>query len=88
MIIELIHTEYYGTFHGTCEGECSWYDFACKIFEIKGIDIKVNKVTSEQFVRAAKRPKYSVLDNFMLKLYNLNSFRHWEEALIDYLKEQ
>lgn len=24
----------------------------------------------------------------MLKLYNLNSFRHWEEALIDYLKEQ
>lgn len=85
-IIELMQTEYYGTFHGTCEGECSWYDFACKIFEIKGIDIKVNKVTSEEFVRPAKRPKYSVLDNFMLKLYGLNSFRHWEEALRDYLQ--
>ena len=85
-IIELMQTEYYGTFHGTCEGECSWYEFACKIFELKGIDIKVNKVTSEEFVRPAKRPKYSVLDNFMLKLYGLNSFRHWEEALKDYLE--
>lgn len=85
-IIELMQTEYYGTYHGTCEGECSWYDFACKIFELKGIDIKVNKVTSEEFVRPAKRPKYSVLDNFMLKLYGLNSFRHWEEALKDYLE--
>lgn len=85
-IIELMQTEYYGTFHGTCEGECSWYDFALKIFELKGIDIKVNEVTSEEFVRPAKRPKYSVLDNFMLKLYGLNSFRHWEEALKDYLE--
>lgn len=84
-IINLIHTEYYGTFHGTCEGECSWYDFACKIFELKGIDIKVNRVTSEEFIRPAKRPKYSVLDNFMLKLYNINEFRYWEEALEDYL---
>lgn len=87
-IIELMQTEYYGTYHGTCEGECSWYDFACKIFELKGIDIKVNKVTSEEFVRPAKRPKYSVLDNFMLKLYGLNSFRHWEEALKDYLDNE
>lgn len=84
-IIDLMQTEYYGTFHGTCEGECSWYEFACKIFELKGIDIKVNKVTSEEFIRPAKRPKYSVLDNFMLKLYDMNSFRHWEEALKEYL---
>lgn len=88
VIIKLMQTEYYGTFHGTCEGKCSWYDFACKIFELKGIDVKVNKVTSKEFIRPAKRPKYSVLDNFMLKLYGLNSFRHWEEALEDYLREQ
>ena len=31
-IIDLIHTEHYGTYHGTCEGQCSWYDFAKKIF--------------------------------------------------------
>lgn len=86
-IINLMHTEYYGTYHGTCEGTCSWYDFATKIFEIKGIDIVVNKVTSEEFVRAAKRPAYSSLDNFMLKLHGMNTFRSWEEALKDYLAE-
>lgn len=87
-IIDLIHTEYYGLYHGTCEGQCSWYDFAKKIFEIKNIDIKVNPVTSDEFKRPAPRPKYSVLDNFMLKLVGLNSFRKWEDALDDYLIEK
>lgn len=85
-IIDLIHTEHYGIYHGTCEGQCSWYDFAKKIFEIKNIDIKVNPVTSDEFKRPAPRPKYSVLDNFMLKLVGLNSFREWEDSLEEYLK--
>ncbi len=88
VIIELIQTEYYGTFHATCEGECSWYDFAEKIFCLTDMDVKLNKVTSEAYIRAAKRPKYSVLDNFMLKLYNMNYFRNWEDALRDYLEKQ
>lgn len=85
VIIDLMWTEYYGTFHGVCTGECSWFDLAVKIFELKNINIKVNQVTSEEFIRPAKRPTYSVMDNFMLKLYDLNSFRPWEEALEDYL---
>lgn len=85
-IIDLINTENYGTYHGTCEGQCSWYDFAKKIFEISNIDIKVNPVSSEEFKRPAPRPKYSVLDNFMFKLIELNSFRKWEDSLIEYLE--
>lgn len=84
-ILTLMSTEHYGTLHGVCLGQCSWYDFAVKIFELKDINIVVNKIKSEEFVRPAKRPKYSVLDNFMLKLYGLNSFRYWEESLEDYL---
>lgn len=87
-IIALINTEYYGTYHGTCEGQCSWYDFAKKIFEINNIDIKVNPVTSKEFKRPASRPQYSVLDNFMFKLVGLNSFRNWEDSLKEYLKEE
>lgn len=85
-IINLINTESYGIYHATCEGECSWYDFAKKVFEIKRVDIKVNRITTEELNRPANRPKYSVLDNFMLKLIGLNTFRHWEEALEEYLK--
>ena len=87
-IVDLMQTEHYGTYHGTCEGTCSWYDFAKKIFEIKGIDIHVNPVTSEEFLRPAKRPFYSSLDNFMLKLHGMNTFRTWEEALEDYLSNE
>ena len=87
-IINLMDTEYYGVYHGTCEGQCSWYEFAKKIFEIKKIDIKVNPVTSEKFKRSAPRPAYSVLDNFMLKLVDLNTFRQWEDSLEEYLNNE
>ncbi|MGP1488201.1 MAG: dTDP-4-dehydrorhamnose reductase [Peptoanaerobacter stomatis] len=85
--IDLSNTKYYGLYHGTCQGSCSWYDFACKIFELMNINIKVEKVTSEQFVRPAKRPTYSVIDNFMLRLRGLDTFRHWEDSLKNYLQE-
>ncbi len=85
-IINIINTGSYGTYHATCEGDCSWYDFACKIFELKGIDIRVERITTEQFNSPSARPKYSVLENHMLELINLNTFRNWEEALKDYLK--
>lgn len=85
-IVKLMDTENYGTYHATCEGFCSWYRFAQKIFQLKGIGVNVNTITTEELGRPAKRPRYSVLDNYMLKLLELNTFRHWEEALEDYLK--
>lgn len=85
VIIDLVQTEYYGTYHATCEGVCSWYDLACKIFKIKGLEVQVNPVTSEAFPRPAKRPYYSALENKNLKELGLNTFKHWEEALKEYL---
>lgn len=84
-IIDLIHTDYYGIYHGTCEGQCSWYDFAIEIFRLSGIDIPVEPVTSEQFVRPAPRPKYSVLENKALNDLQLNQFRPWQSSLVEYL---
>lgn len=85
-IINLMQTKHYGTYHATCEGMCSWYDFACEIFKLKALEVKVNQVTSEAFVRPAKRPKYSVLDNTKLKKLGMNTFRPWQEALEEYLE--
>lgn len=84
-IIDLIHTDHYGIYHGTCEGQCSWYDFAVEIFRLSGITIPVEPVTSEQFVRPAPRPKYSVLENKALKDLQLNQFRPWQVSLVEYL---
>ncbi len=86
-IICLLGSGEYGLYHATCEGQCSWFEFAKKIFEIKRIDINVVPVTSEQFIRPAKRPAWSVLENAKLKSINSNTFRNWEEALIEYLNQ-
>lgn len=86
VIIRIMETENYGVYHATCEGQCSWYDFAKKIFELKKINIKVNPIKSNDFKSNVQRPQYSVLDNFMLKLIGLNSFRAWEESIEEYIK--
>lgn len=84
-IIDLIHTEHYGLYHGTCQGQCSWYDFALEIFRLSEIDIPVEPVTSQQFVRPAPRPKYSVLENKALNDLKMNHFRPWQLSLAEYL---
>ncbi len=86
-ITELLNTEAYGIYHATSEGACSWYDFAVKIFELSHLDIKVNPITSEQLCRLAQRPKFSVLENFMLKIQGLNTFRTWEDSLEAYINK-
>jgi dTDP-4-dehydrorhamnose reductase len=87
-IINLIQTEKYGIYHGTCEGSCSWYDFARKIFELKKFHRKINRISTEQLNKLAPRPRYSVLDNFMLKLIGLNTFRSWENSIEEYLRDE
>lgn len=84
-ILRLLSTEGYGTYHMTNNGACTWYEFAKKIFFITNTDVEVIPVTTEEFVRPARRPKYSVLRNYMMEMTIGDSFRNWDEALQDYL---
>jgi dTDP-4-dehydrorhamnose reductase len=85
-ILALISTDAYGTYHATCQGECSWYEFACEIFSLTRKSVKVIPVTTEEFPRPAKRPAYSVLDNYMLRMTVGDPMCPWKEALKEYLK--
>lgn len=89
MIRFLEPTENYGTYHATCEGQCSWADFAVRIFEKAGKDTVVKYVTTEEYNSPTKRPAYSVLDNYMLRLAAKDQFKmaDWETALDVYMKE-
>ena len=80
-------TENYGVFHGTCEGSCSWADFAERIFELAKLDVKVKRLSTEEYPTPAKRPAYSVLDNYMLKLTTDFVFANWEDALVEYFND-
>lgn len=81
----LLPTRHEGVFHITNEGACSWYEFARAIFEIAGIAADLKPTTSDSYKAAARRPRYSVLENKRLKDLGLNRMLHWREALAEYL---
>lgn len=89
-IIKLIDTEEYGVYHGTGNGECSWYDFAAEIVKKAGIDATVAPCTSAQYAAdhpdAADRPAYSSLDNMMFRSTVGDEFRQWQDALDCFMK--
>lgn len=80
-LLKLALTEEYGIYHCTGKGECSWYDFACKIVEYADINCTVSPMKSDNLNRAAKRPTFSSLDNMMLRCTVGDETREWEEAL-------
>ena len=84
----LNHPELVGTVHLTCEGEASWFEFAKKIFELKGINQKVVPCTSDQYPTPAKRPHNSRLQKLVLKESGIYQMPHWEDALNDFLSSQ
>lgn len=83
----LLLTDNYGTFHATCEGECSWADFAEEIFRLAGKDTKVQRITTEEYGPQAPRPKYGVLDKMMFRLTTDFKFADWHDAIAEYIDE-
>ncbi len=85
-IAQLIFTENYGIFHATCEGSCSWAQFAEEIFKKAGKKTVVETITTEEFGAKAPRPAYSILENYMLKLTTDYRFADWHDALDEYMR--
>lgn len=84
-IKELVTKDKYGIYHTTNSGYCSWYDFAKLIFSYAGIDMIVNPVSSEEFIRPAKRPHNSRMSNKKLVENGYSILRGYEEALREYI---
>ena len=85
-IAYLLPTENYGLFHGTCEGDCSWSEFAEEIFRLAGKKTVVEAITTEEYGAAAARPAYSILDNYMFRLTSDFVFSDWHDAVARYMK--
>jgi len=85
VIFALLDSDAYGTYHATCQGVCSWYEFACEIFRQSGKNAEVVPVSSVDFPRPAKRPAHSVLSNYMLKMTMGDPMTTWHEALAQHL---
>ena len=85
LLVDMSSTEKYGTYHATNEGYCSWADFAEYIFKFNNKDTKVNRVTTDEYLRLtntkqAYRPKNSRLDKSKLDENGFDRLPSWEDA--------
>ena len=69
-------------FHYSNEGACSWYDFASAVFEIKGLNVKVNAIETFKYPTVAKRPYYSALNKSKIKNKFQVEIPSWKDSLI------
>ena len=75
-----------GLYHATCQGACSWYEFAAAIFEMTGTKVALHQATSADFPSPVQRPSYSVLENAHLQAQGIDIIPPWREALEEYLR--
>ena len=84
----VIETDHYGLYHATCQGECTWYEFASEIFRQSDLGPNLSRARTGDFGEKATRPPYSVLENRALQQLGLDQMRPWQEALGAYLLER
>jgi len=87
LVLDMIQSDKYGTYHATNEGICSWYEFACEIFKQAGMNVQVTPVSSDEFPTKAKRPCNSRMNKTELDRNGFDRLPTWQDALSRYLKE-
>ena len=85
LLVDMVQTEKYGTYHATNEGICSWAEFAEKIFAVGGMDVKVNHITSAEYPTRAVRPKNSRMSKDKIVENGFNRLPSWEDAVERYV---
>ena len=87
-LLKLAVSHDYGIYHCTCNGVCSWYDFASEIIRLSGENCKVKPISSVEYAaqhpESANRPAWSALDNRMLRCTVGDSMRDWKIAIQDF----
>ena len=86
-IIQLCRKNARGIVHATNSGDCSWFEFAQAIITQAGFTTEVRPASSQQMVRPAPRPAYSVLAATSLDRYGIE-MPGWKDALSRYLEER
>lgn len=84
IILHLINTNEYGTYHATCKGSCSRFEFAQEILKLAEKSVVLKPTSSAEV--SSVRPAYAVLDNFILRIIDVYEMPTWQKSLREYLK--
>jgi dTDP-4-dehydrorhamnose reductase len=75
-----------GIYQLTNAGQCSWYEFARRIFELCRQAPALEPTTSAEFNAPARRPPFSVLRNTRAAALGVPLLPPWQKALEAYLR--
>jgi len=79
------HDQLTQIYHYSSYGVCSWFEFAREILELANIDCHVNPIETKDYLTAARRPKYSLLNtDKIVKSFGLE-IPFWKDSLKAYI---
>lgn len=92
LVVEMMKTDKYGIYHVNNDEFCSWAEFSEYIFEITNKNVKVNRVTTEEYLnltgfKQASRPKNSKLSKEKLVNSGFKMLPSWKDATKRYIEE-
>ena len=87
LLVDMVHTDKFGTYHATNEGFCSWAEFAAEIFKQAKKDVEVEAITTAEYPTPARRPFNSRLSKKSLDAAGFSRLPDWQDALKRYLAE-
>lgn len=87
VVLKLVQTNEYGTYHVTCSGSCSRYELAKEVMRLAGKRTIIRPVTTMKAEISSARPEYTVLENFVLKIMGEDNLPDWKEPLKDYVEQ-
>jgi dTDP-4-dehydrorhamnose reductase len=87
LMVEMVRSARYGTYHATNEGDCSWYQLAKEIMKKTGLRTRIEPIASEDYPTKALRPKNSRFSKGSLDDAGFPRLPNWQSALERYLHE-
>ena len=87
LMVDLILSDRFGTYHVTNEGVCSWAEFAAEIMRQSGSATVIRPIPSSEYPARAPRPANSRLSKDKLECEGFARLPHWKDALARYLDE-
>ena len=84
VLLRLIEAEQEGIYHAVCRGYCSRYELAQEIFRLLGKDESL-VIPVKLYGEAG--PRYTILDDMMLRMCEMERPVTWKEALAEYIED-
>ncbi len=86
LMADMIETNRYGVYHASGGGECSFADWAETIMHLAALDCRVERIGSDEYPAAARRPRNSRLSARSLTAARFVPLPDWRTALGRYVQ--